>query len=201
MLREQKGRGRNGLVPHDVGSRDKSCDRSVSREIDDNEKMLELRQKLKEKDTQLETVRSRVTVVAELFEKKPIKQRYSFEVLCDFVHDKAKRLFSKYENAVKEKKSLKDEQVGYYHRKISQLEAENSKASEAAGLLQKVAVPRMCALVSKPVPIAPEREDGAVEEVSGYFVRQLVDEVETAFRRCKQEGMQAKHLQGRVVEL
>jgi hypothetical protein len=45
-------------------------------------------------------------VVAELFEKKPIKQRYSFEVLSDFIHDKAKRLFNKYENAVKEKKSL-----------------------------------------------------------------------------------------------
>jgi len=27
-------------------------------------------------------------------------------VLCDFVHDKAKRLFNKYENVVKEKKIL-----------------------------------------------------------------------------------------------
>jgi len=53
----------------------------------------------------LEEIRSRVTAIAELFEKKPIKQRYSFEVLCDFVHDKAKRLFSKYENAIKDKKN------------------------------------------------------------------------------------------------
>ena len=52
----------------------------------------------------MEDIRSRITVIAELFEKKPIKQRYSFEVLCDFVHDKAKRLFTKYENAVKDKK-------------------------------------------------------------------------------------------------
>jgi len=42
--------------------------------------------------------------VAEFFEKKPIKQKYSFEVLCDFIHDKAKRLFNKYESALKEKK-------------------------------------------------------------------------------------------------
>lgn len=54
-------------------------------------------------------IRHRITVIAELFEKKPIKQRYSFEVLCDFIHDKAKRLFAKYETALKEKKGLKDE--------------------------------------------------------------------------------------------
>lgn len=46
-------------------------------------------------------MRSRVTEIAELFERKEIKQRYSFEVLCDFVFDKAKRLFQKYDMAVK----------------------------------------------------------------------------------------------------
>lgn len=52
-------------------------------------------------DTQIieqEEIRQKITVVAELFEKKEIKQKYSFEVLCDFIYDKAKRLFSKYEN-------------------------------------------------------------------------------------------------------
>ena len=66
-------------------------------------------QQIQEKDAQLEELRTRITTVAELFEKKPIKQRYSFEVLCDFVHDKAKRLFNKYENAVKEKKTLQSQ--------------------------------------------------------------------------------------------
>jgi len=37
----------------------------------------------------MEEVRTRVTDVAVLFEKKEIKQRYSFEVLCDFIFDKA----------------------------------------------------------------------------------------------------------------
>lgn len=56
--------------------------------------------------------------MAELFEKKPIKQKYSFEVLCDFIHDKAKRLFTKYENAIKEKKTMQEEKSFYFQRKI-----------------------------------------------------------------------------------
>lgn len=180
LRQKNNNRGRN-----EYKRLDQSRERSISREIDENEKMVELRQKVKEKDSQLETIRSRITVVAELFEKKPIKQRYSFEVLCDFIHDKAKRLFSKYESVNKEKKNLKDEHIGYYHRKISQLEDENLRCSEAANLLKKVVVPRMCTMINKALPSAPEREDGVAEEVSGYFVRQLIDEVETAYRRCK----------------
>ena len=74
---------------------------------------------MKERDAQLDEIRSRITVVAELFEKKSIKQRYSFEVLCDFIHDKAKRLFAKYENALKEKKAFNEDKTSYYHRKIN----------------------------------------------------------------------------------
>ena len=50
---------------------------------------------------EIEDVRSRITKVAELYERKPITQRYTFEVLCDFISDKAKRLFTKYELATK----------------------------------------------------------------------------------------------------
>jgi hypothetical protein len=49
-------------------------------------------------------MRVRITKVAELFERKPITQSYSIQVLCDFIIDKAKRLFSKYESVSKEKK-------------------------------------------------------------------------------------------------
>ena len=62
----------------------------------------------------LEDVRERITKVAELFEKKQIKQKYSFEVLCDFMHDKAKRLFNKYETANREKKVMQEEKSFYY---------------------------------------------------------------------------------------
>ena len=64
---------------------------------------------LSEKTKQLEELRNRITTIAELFEKKQIKQKYSFEVLCDFIHDKSKRLFTKYENVVKERKALKED--------------------------------------------------------------------------------------------
>ncbi len=51
------------------------------------------------REKEIEDIRLRITEVAEIFEKKEIKQRYSFEVLCDFIHDKAKRLYTKFDNA------------------------------------------------------------------------------------------------------
>lgn len=45
------------------------------------------------KCNEMEQIRKRLTDVATLFEKKDIKQKYSFEVLCDFIFDKANRLF------------------------------------------------------------------------------------------------------------
>lgn len=86
--------------------------------VENQKNLQETQQKLKEKETQLEDLRTRITGVAELFEKKTIKQRYSFEVLCDFIHDKAKRLFAKYESALKDKKALQEEKSFYYQRKI-----------------------------------------------------------------------------------
>lgn len=60
---------------------------------------------LSEKAKEIEDIRMRITSVAELFEKKPINTKYSFEVLCDFIADKAKRLFAKYDNISKEKRN------------------------------------------------------------------------------------------------
>ena len=67
-----------------------------------------------DKALELEDIRQRVTKVAELFERKEIKHKYSFEVLCDFVHDKAKRLFSKYDNLAKERKVMQEEKNFYF---------------------------------------------------------------------------------------
>ena len=52
--------------------------------------------------------------MAVLFEKKEIKQKYSFEVLCDFIFDKSQRLFNKYETVVKENKVMKEEKNYYF---------------------------------------------------------------------------------------
>jgi hypothetical protein len=110
---------------------------------------MDLQTQVQERDTQLEDLRNRITVVAELFEKKTIKQRYSFEVLCDFVHDKAKRLFSKYESALKEKKAMQDEKSFYYQRKLQELESESELNNQTIGFLKSVILPKMAALVGK----------------------------------------------------
>jgi hypothetical protein len=38
-------------------------------------------------------MRAKITQIAEVFEKKEIKQKYSMEVLLDFCIDKTKKLF------------------------------------------------------------------------------------------------------------
>lgn len=95
---------------------------------------------------ELTDVRTRVTEVAELFERKPITQKYSFEVLCDFIIDKAKRLFSKYEAVSKERKVMAEESKYYYQRKIDSLEDSLQELRLGAGFADRVAdyiVPRV----------------------------------------------------------
>lgn len=78
----------------------------------------DLERKLDGKNDELEEIRQKITRVAELFERKEIKQKYSFEVLCDFIYDKAKRLFAKYENVSKDKKVMQEEKNFYFQRKL-----------------------------------------------------------------------------------
>jgi len=94
-------------------------------------------------------LRSRITVVAELFEKKPIKQTYSFEVLCDFIHDKAKRLFAKYDNAVKDKKVTVEEKAQHYQKKLKNLEVDNLQMRDTVTLLRAQMVPKIIAMLNK----------------------------------------------------
>ena len=91
----------------DLESQIKESHRSLE---DSLEKIIQLEKEVLGKDKEMEDIRVRITEVAELFEKKEIKQKYSFEVLCDFIHDKAKRLFGKFENALNEIKALRTHQ-------------------------------------------------------------------------------------------
>lgn len=74
----------------DLESQIKESHKSLEESL---EKIITLEKEVEHKDKEIEDVRTRVTEVAELFERKDIKQKYSFEVLCDFIFDKAKRLF------------------------------------------------------------------------------------------------------------
>lgn len=89
----------------------KESHRNLEKAID---KLTILEKDVEDKNAEMEDIRERITKVAELFERKEIKQKYSFEVLCDFVHDKAKRLFAKYEAASKERKVMQEEKNFYF---------------------------------------------------------------------------------------
>jgi hypothetical protein len=53
---------------------------------------------LRAKDEELEDIRLKLTRIAELYERKPITQKYTFDVLIDFISDKARRLIAKFES-------------------------------------------------------------------------------------------------------
>lgn len=149
MLRENEARNNNLKNNNDelVDERRGLIQRleQLEKETSDNQTQYgESQSQIKERDQQLEELRSRITVIAELFEKKPIKQRYSFEVLCDFVHDKAKRLFNKYENSIKDKKGNSELQ-----RQISKLENEVKNLQEYPNMLQKIVVPTAMTLLNR----------------------------------------------------
>jgi hypothetical protein len=72
-----------------------------------------MEKELDSKCTEQENLRQRITEIAVLFEKKEIKQKYTFDVLCDFIYDKANRLFTKYDNAMKENKAMQGEKSYY----------------------------------------------------------------------------------------
>lgn len=79
------------------------------------------------KDKEVETIRAKITEVAELFEKKEIRQRYSFEVLCDFIFDKAKRLFIKLDTANRsDKKSIPLKKNDIEYEELKQILMKNS---------------------------------------------------------------------------
>lgn len=123
----------------------------------------------------------KITRVAELFERKEIKQKYSFDVLCDFIFDKAKRLFNKYEAVSKDKKVMQEEKSFYFQRKLDQLEQENASMKEAtrqADRLFHENVPRMADLL--------DRGLAQDENVSDYiYARQVLEMVEIEYRGLK----------------
>ena len=107
-----------------------------------------------EKAAEMEDIRKRITKVAELFERKDIKQKYSFEVLCDSIHDKAKRLFIKYENVSKERKIMQEEKNFYFQRKLDQLEQENFQMKEtqrSAERIIKELIPNISDMLDRPI--------------------------------------------------
>ena len=126
---------------------------------------------ISEKVAEVEDIRKRITKVAELFERKEIKQKYSFEVLCDFIHDKAKRLFTKYENVFKERKIMQEEKNFYFQRKLDQLEQENFAMKETQRAAERVIqelIPSLSDLLDRPILQSHELSEY-------YYARQVLE--------------------------
>jgi hypothetical protein len=100
---------------------------------------------------EIEDIRAKITRVAELFEKKPISQKYTFEVLCDFISDKAKRMLSKYEAL--QKLHAGDSRTNCVQKKVDQLQQDQrtyKPLSLFAERVLDVVVPRLHELLEHP---------------------------------------------------
>ena len=105
------------------------------------------------------------------FTLKEIKQKNSFEVLCDFVHDKAKRLFSKYDNLAKERKVMQEEKNFYFQRRMDQLEQENHAMKETNRAAERIIhelIPNMAQLLERPMIMNRELSEY-------YYARQVLE--------------------------
>ena len=99
----------------------------------------------------MESVRERMTKIAEIFEKKPIEHRYSFDVLCEFIHDKSVRLQKKFADLQAERKSQDEERIQYYKNKVVSLDAEKKFSQSYLTFANEVlyeVVPRLASIVS-----------------------------------------------------
>ena len=159
---------------------------------DSLEKIIQLEKSVEDRDKELEEVRRRVTLVAVLFEKKEIKQKYSFEVLCDFIYDKAKRLFLKFENAMIELKTLRGGGGGDDTQK--KLEADNEIIRQTLmknNSLANEITNRFMMMIGGQ---EDHHQDGG--GVEGF--KQVASKIEYSYLQIRQENVQLKE---RVQEL
>ena len=61
--------------------------------------LMDKSRKLEASEESNEQISVKLTKIAEIFERKQIEQKYSFDVLTDFIFEKATRLKNKYESA------------------------------------------------------------------------------------------------------
>mmetsp|Transcript_3877 Transcript_3877/g.5169 ORF Transcript_3877/g.5169 Transcript_3877/m.5169 type:complete len:183 (-) Transcript_3877:704-1252(-) len=144
-----------------------------------------LEKEAEDKATEYEDIRERITKVAELFERKEIKQKYSFEVLCDFIHDKAKRLFAKYDAASKERRVMQEEKNFYFQRKLDQLEQENFSMKETNRAAERIIhefVPNLAHLLERPLTQSNELSEY-------YYARTVLEQIEIEYRSMKKAHM------------
>jgi chromosome segregation ATPase len=163
------------------------------------EKILSLEKELEQRDQEVEAIRTKLTEVAVIFERKEIKQRYSFEVLCEFIYDKAKRLYHKYETAVAQLKQANpshDVNSSHISKKLELIEQEHDELKQVlyknTVLANELTAKFQALLGNQPLSSIFERDDGVDK------FRVIAGKVEVCFIQLTQEN---KHMKDRINDL
>lgn len=67
-------------------------------------------------NNQMDLLKQKISIIAEIFEKREIDQKYTVDILCDFIYDKSKRVMSKCDQLTHENEVIKNEQSFYYKK-------------------------------------------------------------------------------------
>lgn len=145
-------------------------------------------------------LKQKVTIIAEVFEKKPIQnpQNYSMDVLCDYIFDKAKRLYAKYESVQEELKVLREEHEHYYQKKLSKMQDQNGELKECKEILWKIVIPWLNRILrsSGGLPKTQNLEEnflyGANQASVSEEVKRLLDEMERRYRKYESDSIHAE---------
>ncbi|CDW75884.1 UNKNOWN [Stylonychia lemnae] len=169
----------------DLEQQVKDAHRGMEESLD---KIMILEKEMEAKANEHEEIRQRITEVAELFEKKEIKQKYSFEVLCDFIFDKAKRLFTKYENAIKENKS---EKSSHLQKRSEQLDQENDNLRQIImqnQFIAKEVISGLSQLIGEEIPQIFDSQNDNYQ----HDIQFILNKLDKAFKDLHDENYQLK---------
>ena len=129
------------------------------------------------KDCGLEVLKQKIVAITAIFEKKQVDSKYSPEILCDFILDKAKKVTSKLAVLTEENKVLQSEQSFYVKRKLGKLTDEIAKYKKSEESLCNVVLPKI-------------RELLRVDASSSVTVESLVNQLEAKYRKYDSLQMQ-----------
>ena len=90
-------------------------------------------------------------------------------MLCDFIDDKAKRLFSKYDAVSKERKVMQEEKNFFFQRKLDALEQENFTMKETNRAAERIIheiIPNLVNLLDRPM--------SHNKELSEYYYARMI---------------------------
>lgn len=129
------------------------------------------------KDCAQEVLKQKIVAITGVFERKQIDSKYSPEILCDFILDKAKKVTAKLATTTEENRVLQSEQSFYVKKKLGKLTDEIAKYKKSEEALCHVVLPKI-------------RELLRVDHGSSTTVENLVLLLEQKYRKYESLQMQ-----------